>query len=70
MGLITEIQGLRIVTSNLLDDLERVVRHRNTCACVICMLDRIYCHLLSDARFALVWHEQEIGFMMGKNEKY
>lgn len=25
--LLTEIQGLRIVTSNLLDDLDRVVRH-------------------------------------------
>lgn len=27
MELLTEIQGLRIVTSNLLEDLERVVRH-------------------------------------------
>ena len=28
VGLLTEIHGLRIVTSNLLDDLERVVRQQ------------------------------------------
>ena len=30
MGVLTEIHGLRIVTGNLLEDLERVVRHANT----------------------------------------
>ncbi len=43
LGLLTEIEGLRVATSNLLEDLERVVRHTTTCTCINCMSAFVHC---------------------------
>lgn len=59
VDLLTEIQGLRIVTGNLLEDLDRVVRHIHAHPSSACwpFLEWIYFH---DATFILIWHVQEI----------
>lgn len=53
MGLLTEIHGLRIVTGNLLDDLEKVVRQKYMC---------MYHLHVNAAKFLWIWYEQEIGY--------